>query len=159
MGCAPDKMPEEGNQQTIPPVVDTTPIDKALFSAADDNHTRMGRDYFVNMPGMVLFYDQDFYFSGGGICYVNKTSKVASIYCFDALCEYLFGVCSARFAQRTADIVYPYAATDSYYKHAAALAPQNVIKGGAGYEIPIVAFKEGKNALDYFNQIKAKKIL
>ena len=60
---------------------------------------------------------------------------------------------------RTADIVYPYAATDSYYKHAAALAPQNVIKGGAGYEIPIVAFKEGKNALDYFNQIKAKKIL
>ena len=106
MSCAPDKMPEEGNQQTILPSLDTTPIDKALFSAADDNHTRMGRDYFVNMPGMVLFYDQDFYFSGGGICYVNKTSKVASIYCFDALCEYLFGVCSARFAQRTADIVY-----------------------------------------------------
>lgn len=114
MGCAddhmpdemPDQIPEEDNQQTPFSVVDTTPIDKALFSAADDNHTRMGLDYFVNLPGMVLFYDQDFYFSGGGVCYANKNSKVANIYCFDALCDYEFGVCSARFAKRTTDIVY-----------------------------------------------------
>ena len=59
---------------------------------------------------------------------------------------------------KTSDIVYPYAATDAYYKHAASLDPAYVFNAEQGYEIPIVSFKDGKSALDYFNKVKAKKI-
>jgi hypothetical protein len=59
---------------------------------------------------------------------------------------------------KTSDIVYPYSATDAYYKNASALAPEYLFKAETGYEIPIIAFKEGKNALDYFNKVKARKI-
>lgn len=101
--CTPNTMPQNNNLQSD---VDTTPIDKTLFSDDDDNHYRMGKDNFLNLPGMVMFKDQNFYFSGSGICFANKTSKVASIYCFDPLCEYEFGICSARFFWRICDAVY-----------------------------------------------------
>ena len=93
-------------EQEQPPFEDPTPIDTTLFCNDDDNHYRMGGDCFLNLPGMVMFKDQDFYFSGSGICYTNKTSKVASIYCFDSACNYKLGECTARFFWRTCDAVY-----------------------------------------------------
>ncbi|MBQ8294836.1 MAG: hypothetical protein IJX87_00220 [Clostridia bacterium] len=60
---------------------------------------------------------------------------------------------------RTSDIVYPYAATDAFYNHAASLDPAHVFNVETGYQIPIVSFNEGKTALDYFNKLKTKKIL
>jgi hypothetical protein len=60
---------------------------------------------------------------------------------------------------KTSDIVYPFAATDAYYTNAAALSPNSLFKVEKGYEIPIVALKDGKSAVDYFNKLKAKKVL
>jgi len=107
--CHPEDVPQVPTQDTEDeqiPFEDTTPIDTSLYSEDDDNHYRYGRDCFLNLPGMVMFKDQDFYFSGSGICYANKTSKVASIYCFDSSCEYVFGECTARFFWRICDAVY-----------------------------------------------------
>ena len=108
LSCAPSEMPEQ-EQETDDkqePFIDLTPIDPSLYNEDDDNHYRYGRDCFLNLPGMVMFGDQDFYFSGSGICFANKTSKVASIYCFDPLCEHDLGYCSARFFWRICDAVY-----------------------------------------------------
>lgn len=107
--CHPEDVPQVPTKDTEDeqvPLEDTTPIDTSLYSEDDDNHYRMGKDCFLNLPGMVMFKDQDFYFSGSGICYANKTSKVASIYCFDSSCEYIFGECTARFFWRICDAVY-----------------------------------------------------
>lgn len=60
---------------------------------------------------------------------------------------------------RTSDIVYPYAATDTYYKHASSLNHTQVFNVEKGFEIPIVSFKEGRSALEYFNKLKTKTIL
>ena len=109
ISCHPEDVPQDPVQDAEKeqaPFEDTTPIDTSRYSEDDDNHYRMGKDCFLNLPGMVMFDDQDFYFSGSGICYANKTSKVASIYCFDSSCEYVFGECTARFFWRICDAVY-----------------------------------------------------
>ena len=103
--CYPEDVPPDTEQERLP-FEDPTPIDTTLFNAEEDNHSRFGRDCFLNLPGMIMFKDQDFYFSGSGICYANKTSKVASIYCFDSACNYKLGECTARFFWRTCDAVY-----------------------------------------------------
>lgn len=60
---------------------------------------------------------------------------------------------------RTSDIVYPYAATDAYYTRAASLNHTKLFNVEKGFEIPIVSFKAGTSALDYFNKLKTKQIL
>lgn len=60
---------------------------------------------------------------------------------------------------RTSDIVYPYSATDAFYTHAATLAPISLFNVETGYQIPIVSFKDGVSALDYFDKLKTKRIL
>lgn len=59
---------------------------------------------------------------------------------------------------KTSDIVYPYSASDVYYRNMSALSITELFKAKGGYEIPIVSFKEGATALDYFNKVKEKKI-
>ena len=60
---------------------------------------------------------------------------------------------------RTSDIVYPYSATDAFYTHAATLAPISLFNVETGYQIPIVSFKDGVSALNYFDKLKTKRIL
>ena len=72
-------------------VENDVPIDTSLYDENDLCSTVYGQDQFINVHGMVLFKDQDNYFPGNGLCYVNKASKVASIFCVDALCDYELG--------------------------------------------------------------------
>ena len=88
---------ETDDQGFLERVENDVPIDTSLYDENDLCATAYGHDQFINMHGMVLFKDQDNYFPGNGLCYVNKASKVASIFCVDALCDYELGWCTARF--------------------------------------------------------------
>ncbi|MBR2621719.1 MAG: DUF5050 domain-containing protein [Clostridia bacterium] len=95
----PDQVGQEGTDEYgfLERVENDIPIDATRYDENDYAVTIMGKDQFINVHGMVLFKDQDNYFPGNGLCYVNKASKVASIFCVDALCDYELGWCTARF--------------------------------------------------------------
>ena len=95
----PDQVGQEGPDEHgfLERVENDIPIDATRYDENDYAVTIMGYDQFINVHGMVLFKDQDNYFLGNGLCYVNKASKVASIFCVDALCDYELGWCTARF--------------------------------------------------------------
>ena len=94
--------PEESYMEDIPKqdgIIDLTPIDISLYCVEDDNHSRMGQDRFLNLPGMVMF-------QRNGCSFVNKTSKVSGLFCFDSICEGEIGRCSAYLFGRLSDAVY-----------------------------------------------------
>lgn len=80
-------------------MIDLTPIDVGLYCAEDDNHSRMGQDRFLNLPGMVMF-------QRNGCSFVNKASKVSGLFCFDSICDGEIGTCSAYLFGRLSDAVY-----------------------------------------------------
>lgn len=97
IGCAnPEMSPTEEIQEDI---IDVTPIPKDLYCSDDDNHSRMGQDRFLNLPGMVVF-------QRNGCSFVNKVSKVSSLFCFDTICDGEIGRCTAYLFGRLSDAVY-----------------------------------------------------
>jgi hypothetical protein len=99
MACA---QPEEAHVEDQPgkdEIIDLTPINVGLYCEEDDNHSRMGQDRFLNLPGMVIF-------QRNGCSFVNKTSKVSSLFCFDSICNGELGRCSAYLFARLSDAVY-----------------------------------------------------
>ena len=98
LGCANPEAPfEEDIEQEE--IIDVTPIDTGIFCEEDDNHYRMGQDRFLNLPGMVMFHRN-------GSSFVNKASKVSSLFCFDSICDGGVGGCSAHLFARLSDAVY-----------------------------------------------------
>ena len=88
----PDQSGQESeDKQDFPERVENDiPIDATRYDENDYAVTIMGQNEFLNAHGMVFIQD-------GGLCYVNKASKVTSSFCMDALCEHEMGWCPALF--------------------------------------------------------------
>lgn len=98
LGCANPERPSEEDTEREE-IIDVTPIDTGIFREDDDNHYRMGQDRFLNLPGMVMF-------QRNGCSFVNKASKVSSLFCFDSICDGDIERCSAHLFGRLCDAVY-----------------------------------------------------